>query len=145
VLYPLFNTFDFSGVVGTWVDPADPLMTEAIDYMDAALASGCSPFTQPRVCGNAGRAPNNVQGTGMMFGDLFLKGGRSDSALEWYNLAVLYDDLGGGPSTWPYRSVLDDRIANFSAREALYLDADPSNDPLLTGQGPENCVVCHGG
>lgn len=144
VLYPLFNTFDFSGVVGTWVDPSDPLMTEAIDYMDAALATDCTPFNSPRVCGNAGRAPNNVQGTGMMFGDLFLKGGRSDSALEWYELAVLYDDLGGGPSTWPYRSVLDDRIANFSAREALYLDADPSNDPLLTGQGPENCVVCHG-
>jgi hypothetical protein len=144
VLYPLFNTFDFSGVVGTWVDPSDPLMTEAIQYMDTALASGCSPFTQPRVCGNDGRAPNNVQGTGLMFGDLFLKGGRSDSALEWYNLAEFYDDLGGGPSTWPYRSILDDRIANFSAREALYLDADPSNDPLLTGQGPENCVVCHG-
>jgi len=144
VLYPLFNTFDFSGVVGTWVEASDPLMTEAIDYMDAALATDCSPFNDPRVCGNDGRAPNNVQGTGMMFGDLFLKGGRSDSALEWYNLALLFDDLGGGPSTWPYRSVLDDRIANFSAREALYLDADPSNDPLLTGQGPENCVVCHG-
>jgi hypothetical protein len=143
-LYPLFNTFDFSGVVGTWVEASDPLMAEAIDYMDAALATDCTPFNSPRVCGNAGRAPNNVQGTGLMFGDLFLKGGRSDSALEWYELAELFDDLGDGPSTWPYRSVLDDRIANFSAREALYLDADPSNDPLLTGQGPENCVVCHG-
>lgn len=143
-LYPLFNTFDFSGVVGTWVEASDPLMAEAIQYMDEALATDCTPFNSPRVCGNAGRAPNNVQGTGLMFGDLFLKGGRSDSALEWYELAVLFDDLGDGPSTWPYRSVLDDRIANFSAREALYLDADPSNDPLLTGQGPENCVVCHG-
>jgi len=30
-----------------------------------------------------------------------------------------------------------------AARAALYLDADPTNDPPIIGAGPQACAVCH--
>jgi hypothetical protein len=143
VLWPLFNVFNFVGTVGIYVDNTDPLFTESIDYMDQALASGCSPFTEAEICGNLGRAPRNIEGSFMLFGDLYAKAGDAPAAADAYNLAVTFADLNPNPYLW--RAELDDRVANLATRIALYQDADPLNDPLIIGEGNhENCLFCHG-
>lgn len=143
ILYPLFNVFNFVGTVGIHVDNHDPLFSEAIGYVDVGLASGCSPFTDPEVCGNVGRAPHNVEGSMLLFGDLYAKAGDAAAAAAAYQLGITFDDLDTIPYIW--RTELDDRIANLAARIALYQDADPNNDPLIIGEGNyENCLFCHG-
>ncbi len=140
--FPEFNVFAFAGTVPGVVLPSDPLFAEAVDYLDFGLESGCSPFTNATLCGNAGKAGHNVEGTGLLFGDIYAKAGNRAEALEWYEIAALWDDTAGG-NDWLHRAMLDDRIATIDERIALYADADPTNDPLVAGTGPENCVFCH--
>ena len=144
VLYPLFNIFNFAGTVGLYVDNTDPLFAESISYVDLGLESGCSPFNDGEVCGNVGRAPHNVEGSMMLFGDLYAKAGDSAAALTAYQLGITIDDLDTIPHLW--RAELDARVTNLATRVALYQDADPLNDPLIIGEGNyENCLYCHGG
>lgn len=142
VEFPEFNVFDFAGTVPGVVTPSDPLFAEAVAYLDVGLATGCSPFNNPTLCGNAGKAAHNVEGTGLLFGDILAKNGDRNGALEWYDIARLWDD-GAGGNDWDYRFMLDDRLANLDARIALYADSDPSNDPRVAGTGAENCLFCH--
>ena len=134
----LFNSFSYLGTVAAATTPDDPLFAQAIVYLDAGLDSGCNPATDPRICGNDGRAPHNIQGSFLLFGDLYLKAGRLDDARTWYNAARAFAADG-----YRYVALIDDRLATFDARAALYTDEDPGNDPPLVGAGPENCVYCH--
>ncbi len=144
VLWPLFNIFNFAGTVGIHVPNTDPLFAESVGYVDLGLGSGCSPFTDPEICGNAGRAPHNVEGSMMLFGDLYAKAGDESAALAAYQLGIVFDDTDAIPYIW--RAELDDRVATLPARIAAYQDADPLNDPLIIGEGNyENCLFCHGG
>jgi hypothetical protein len=135
----LFNSFSFLGAVAPAVRPDDPLFARAIAYLDAGIQSGCTPATDPRTCGNAGRAPHNIQGSFLLFGDLNMKAGRLQQARDWYEFSLQFP----GSAAWPARSLVEDRLAHFDARAALYQDADPDNDPPLVGAGPEACVTCH--
>jgi hypothetical protein len=135
----LFNSFSFLGAVAPSVPPTDPLFARAIEYLDAGINSGCTPFSDPRNCGNAGRAPHNIQGSFLLFGDLYVKAGRLDDARKWYGLIALFPDT----ATWPFTAVLDDRLATLDQRAALYRDDDPDNDPMLVGTGATACTTCH--
>ncbi len=143
-LYPLFNTFDFVGITAV-TPPNDPLYAEALAYMDAALSGNCSPFTDAEVCGNAGAAPHNVEGTGLLFGDIYLKGGRLEDARYWYELGLSYDALDSPAGDWAYAYLTEERLADLEGRMALYQDNDPDNDPPLVGSaaGGAACAVCH--
>lgn len=142
IAYPIFNSFNFTGTVGLYVLPGDPLFAEAIGYVDDGIDSGCSPFNEPRICGNAGRALRNVEGSMLLFGDLYAKAGDEAAALGAYNLGLTILNLDPVPYGW--QAEYDDRLANLSARIALYQDADPSNDPPVIGQSPnEGCIFCH--
>lgn len=138
----IFNSFSFVGTVAIAVAPDDPLFEESIGYLDAGASSGCSPFTEPTICGNEGRAAHNIEGTGLLFGDLYAKNGDADEADNWYAIGALWDD-GPGGNDWIARDVLDDRRANLAARVALYQDSDPTNDPSIIGTGAYNCIYCH--
>ena len=92
-----------------------------------------------RRCGNEGRAPHNLQGTFLLFGDLYTKAGRLPEARGYYNLGLRF----AGAETWQFRTLSEARLATLDARAALYADADPSNDPLIVGAGPEACAYCH--
>jgi hypothetical protein len=135
----LFNSFSFLGVVAPSVPPTDPLFARAIEYLDAGIDSGCSPFTDPRNCGNEGRAPHNIQGSFLLFGDLYVKAGRLEDARKWYEFIGVFPDT----ATWDFTAILDDRLATLDQRAALYRDDDPTNDPLLVGTGPAACATCH--
>ncbi len=140
--YPEFNIFNFAGTVPGVVGQDDPLFAEAVDYLDLGVATGCSPFNNPTLCGNQGKAAHNVEGTGLLFGDILAKAGDRDGAMGWYDIARLWDD-GPGGNDWRWRALLDERIATIDARIALWEDADPANDPPVAGTGAENCIFCH--
>jgi hypothetical protein len=92
--------------------------------------------TLPEICGNAGMAPHNFEGTFVLLGDIYAKGGRLDEAETLYAAAQANPD-------WRYKAIADERVATVAARVALSQDADPTNDPLLLGGGGGSCRHCH--
>ena len=149
---PIFNLFDYIGVVPPTVGPSDPLYPRVIDILDFALApenASCN-VTQPEICGNAGMAPHNVEGAFVLFADLYANGGLLTNdparplrgAAPLYSLARTFAALYGWNPT--FQALVAERDANAAARVALYQNADPSDDPPLLGNGPgEPCAVCH--
>lgn len=138
-LYPEFNNFSFLGAVAPVVPRTDPLFEEALDLVREAIAGGCSPFTEPVICGNAGKAPHNVQGAMMIFGDMFAKAGDASAAITYYSIGLNIE----GAETWPFRQAGQERLANVADRVARWTDEDPDNDPAFIGRGPEACAICH--
>lgn len=138
-LNPLFNTFDFIGVVSQLVAPTDPVFAEGIGYLNVILApENLTCVTRlPEVCANRGLAPNNLPGSLTLFGDLYAKDGDLARAQMWYGLGAAF------AGSWKFKAVSDDRVANAAARVAAYQDADPTNDPPLVGLGGETCAYCH--
>lgn len=142
-LYPEFNSFNFIGTVALVVPADDPLYAEAMSYVGDPLNAACSPFTQPRICGNAGHAPHNIEGALVLFGDLFAKAGDSRRAEGFYRLALTdFSALGNG-KPWRFRSIAEERLRTVNQRVALYRDGNPDNDPPLVGYRQEACAVCH--
>lgn len=135
----LFNSFSYLGTVAAATRPGDPLFDRAIAYLEAGLASGCNPVSDPRNCGNGGRAPHNIQGSFTLFGDLFTKAGRLGEARNFYELALGFP----GIETYRFTALVQERLDGIDRRAALWADADPGNDPLLIGAGPEACAYCH--
>jgi hypothetical protein len=150
---PIFNLFDYIGVVPSTVLPTDPLYPRVIEILDFALApENASCFTsQPEVCGNVGMAPHNVEGSFTLFGDLYAKGGLLDDpdptkplrgAEPLYTLAQTFANIYGWNPAW--KALIADRVATVAARIALYQNADPADDPVLIGNTPgEPCATCH--
>ncbi|HJQ83854.1 MAG TPA: hypothetical protein VKA21_07260 [Candidatus Binatia bacterium] len=136
-----FNVFDYIPVVQI-AAPGDPLFQQAFSKVTSYLTDpetlGCV-ADQPEICFNAGFAPHNIQGSLILFGDVYAKGGVLADAQRWYRLASFFPDT----RTWRFKAISDDRVANAAARVALYQDGDPSNDPPVIGMGPEACAVCH--
>jgi len=135
----LFNSFSYLGTVAAVTRPGDPLFTRAIEYLDAGIQSGCTPVTDPRNCGNGGRASHNLQGSFGLFADLYVKAGRLDEARTIYNLALNLP----GIEDYRFRDLLTARLASVDERAALWADADPTNDPKLIGTGSAACAYCH--
>jgi hypothetical protein len=137
-----FNVFDFIPLLQL-LPPGDPAFQQAFTsfttYLENPETVGCV-GTQPEICFNAGFAPHNIQGSLILFGDLYAKGGNLASAKQWYALANVFPES----ATWKFAAVIQDRVANAEARvAALYADEDPSNDPQVIGMGPEACSNCH--
>jgi hypothetical protein len=72
-------------------------------------------------------------------GDALVKHGDVAVARVAYHDAQLVKDY----LSWPYKSELEERLAaDLNAREALYDDADPSNDPPIFVANA-SCTGCH--
>ena len=136
-----FNVFDYIPVL-QFLLPSDPLFQQGFDafttYLNDPATLQCV-TTQPEICANAGFVPHNVQGSLTLFGDLYAKGGNLAQAQSWYAIAAAFP----GTSTWTFRALIHDRVANATTRVALYADADPGNDPPVIGAGTQACAVCH--
>ena len=138
----LFNSFDILAVAPA-IPNEDPLYDRVIELLDVTfpeVAGFCS--TQQEICFNDGMAPHNLEGTFTLFGDIYAKGGRTESARGFYNSA-----LGLGESSgWDPRFVaaVRERLDNLEERVARYTDDDPSNDPPFVGAGGAGpCAYCH--
>jgi hypothetical protein len=137
---PLFNAFDLFAVVAPVTDGASPYyQNEILPLADFVFSNAACLDALPEICGNAGMAPHNFEGTLLLLGDIYAKGGRLADAQFWYNFAVAT----GQGSGYRFQAVAADRAATAAARVALSQDADPSNDPPLLGGGGGSCVYCH--
>ena len=139
--YSVFNTFAFIGAVAPVVDANDPLYREVMQYVGTPVTSGCNPFTMPEICGNAGKAPHNIEGSLLFFGDLFAKAGDERQARSYYRLAQSSPPTSGG--TWPFAALAAQRLEGTAQRVALYQDDNPANDPKIVGYGRDACAICH--
>jgi hypothetical protein len=137
---PLFNAFDLFAVVAP-VTPggSEYYQTRILPLVDFVLADPGCIVTLPEICSNAGMAPHNFEGTLLLLGDIYAKGGRLASAEVWYALAR----ASGLSTAWRHQALADERVATAAARAALHADADPTNDPPLLGGGGGSCVHCH--
>jgi hypothetical protein len=139
----LFNSFDSLGVAGfiSGTDPAYQDILELLDGFDTLLAL-CG--GQDEICFNAGMAPHNIEGTFLLFGDLYAKGGRIDDARAWYGTSVGVGESSGWKPE--FLATARSRLAGVEERVALYQDDDPGNDPPLVGAGNgkgSSCAYCH--
>jgi hypothetical protein len=138
---PLFNSFDLFAVVAP-VEPGgtDYYRERVLGLVDFIFEENPTcPATIPEICANAGMAPHNFEGSLLLLGDIYAKGGELAKAQQWYALARAV----GKASGYRYQAVADERAATAAERVALYQDADPNNDPPLLGGGGGSCVHCH--
>ncbi len=93
-----------------------------------------------RVCWNSWIAPHNFEGFFLNMGDMLVKQGDPAKARKVYAQARLAREY---PS-WPYRDVLDRRIAQ-AEENVAYFRADPPRDAerRMMGQSAFSCMGCH--
>ena len=138
----LFNSFDLFAVAPA-VPASDPLYARVLELLDVTfpeVATQCG--TQGEICFNDGMALHNLEGTFILFGDIYAKGGRTESARGYYESALSLGEKSG----WEPRFVetARERVANVEQRVALYQDGDRSNDPPFVGSGgASSCAYCH--
>ena len=139
---PLFNSFDFFAIAPVFpiLGSSDFFQTWFVDLADVVLLDNLDcPNSRPEVCGNVGMAPHNVEGTFVLLGDVYAKGGRPADAEQWWALAKVFGETNG----WQYLSLLDDRIGHAAERAVLYGDADLANDPPFMDGSIGYCRFCH--
>jgi len=138
----LFNAFDLFALAPA-VPPNDPFYARVLELLDVTfpeVATLCG--TQGEICFNDGMALHNLEGTFILFGDIYAKGGRTESARGYYQSALALGEKSG----WDPRFVATarERVANVAQRVALYQDGDRSNDPPFVGSGgASSCAYCH--
>ena len=141
---PLFNGFiPFgAGPIAAPDSDAYALILHLLDDVFPTLFTECG--GQDEICFNAGLAPHNLEGTFLLFGDLYTKAGRVADAVRYYEGAAKT----GVSSGWKPEFIARARqlAATAAERAALYGDADPANDPPFTDLGGAgNCAYCHNG
>ena len=135
---------DYAKAVAAAYDTLDSCVGEKIDRDNPDITKylGRATDTGPdRACWNDWIAPHNAEGFSLYFGDLLVKQGKLAVAKIVYNNAKLIKEY----PTWPYKSLLDDRLgSDLAAKAALYRDADPANDPPIAGDSTSHaCTYCH--
>lgn len=138
-VWPLFNRFSFLGTVAAVVGADDPLFAEAVGHLEELLQPEGLAQCTAQLCGNGGRAPRNLEGSGLLFGDIFAKAGNLAQARSWYQLSA----GAGTASNWSFAALARERADTVEQRIAAYQDEDPNNDPQLVGLANESCAVCH--
>ena len=83
-----------------------------------------------RACWNNWIAPHNFEGFFLNMGDMLVKQGDWQTAIQIYNNAKLSKNY----SVWPYRHLLEERIAKIKTH---------SPPPTLLFNSGYGCVVCH--
>lgn len=139
-LNPFFNNFDLFSAAPV-LAPDDPLFQRIVALVDEALTgpTAACVVTQPDFCANEGLAPHNLEGSLVLFGDLYAKAGRRDDAALLYRLAVAT----GSASGWPYLDQAVVRRDEVDARIGLFRNGDPGDDPAIFGMNAAACVGCH--
>jgi hypothetical protein len=118
--------------VGERVDRANP---DYARYMRLETKEGTK-----RVCWNSWIAPHNLEGFFLNFGDMLVKAGEPEKAVTMYRNARLTADF----AAWPYKSLLDDRIANAARNVEAFRRSDaPPGGPTMMVRSRYACMGCH--
>jgi hypothetical protein len=93
-----------------------------------------------RACWNSWIAPHNFEGFFLNFGDMLVKAGDPGRAVKVYANARLAPEY----ARWPYRDVLEERIAN-APQYVVAFQQDPpaARGPALMVRSRFACVGCH--
>lgn len=92
-----------------------------------------------RTCWNSWIAPHNFEGFFLNMGDMLLKNGDAEAAAKIYQIAQdspAYD-------SWPYKSVLEERLATLDSLAQQFLTADLESQPEIMFNSTYNCMACH--
>lgn len=93
-----------------------------------------------RVCWNSWIAPHNFEGFFLHFGDMLVKAGDPARAVVMYGNARLAAQY----TSWPYREILERRIADAARNVEAFRRADPPADgPSMMIRSRYACVGCH--
>lgn len=92
-------------------------------------------------CHNHPHWPHNQEAFLVFAADFELKAGDVDRARALLEQTRRIPEF----PTWPYRDVVDERLAGLEVRAAAYANADPDDDPasLFTGDHRASCQACH--
>ncbi len=97
-------------------------------------------------CYNSWKAPHNLEGFFMNFGDMLLKQGQTTAAKEAYLLTKALPDY----ATWPHQDKLELRLSEFEARAAAYKNLPANGAGFSTldtdyqmFQSNYSCMGCH--
>lgn len=156
-MWPEFNYFT-AGYIMSTLDPQSAQFKEALAWqwktMDLCAGTSInknnpdfSPYlsreTQKgpqRACWNSWIAPHNFEGFFLNMGDMLVKQGNWQTAVSIYSNAKLSKTY----TTWPYRKLLEDRIANAKTNVAVFQKQDGTSPAkrimINSGYG---CVMCH--
>lgn len=139
---PLFNSFNELGAVVPTLAYDSPELAAVVDRLDTyfpVLGAQCG--TQGETCFNAGLAPHNLEGTFLLFGDVYAKAGRPVDAVRYYDTAV---SIGAGDGWRPqFLQSAVERAGSVDDRVSRFRDGDPTNEPPLLGVAGGACAYCH--
>ncbi len=94
-----------------------------------------------RACWNSWIAPYNFEGFFLNMGDMLVKAGQWQTAIKIYRNATLASNY----SSWPYRTLLEDRIANAQSNVKFFQNVKLATNPnqrILFNSG-YGCAACH--
>jgi hypothetical protein len=107
---------------------------------DYARYMGLAKQGAKRACWNSAIAPHNFEGFFLNFGDMLVKAGDPATAVKMYGNAKLTPDY----ATWPYKQVLEERIANAAANVEVFQRQDPpAGAPAIMIRSTFACMGCH--
>lgn len=97
-----------------------------------------------RACWNSWIVPHNVEGYYLNMGDMLVKSGDWQKAIEIYNLAKQVPEF----NTWEYKNILEKRIINAQINvEKFRTEIDRSKkysvDDILLINSAISCMSCH--
>ncbi len=92
-----------------------------------------------RACWNSWIAPYNFEGFFLNMGDMLVKQGDWKTAITLYKNATLMKNY----STWPYRKLLENRIAHAKENVENFQHSSASPDKSMMINSGYGCVACH--
>ena len=93
-----------------------------------------------RACWNSWIAPHNFEGFFLNLGDMLVKQGDAATARRVYAYAKLSKTY----AQWPFRSVLEGRIAQAEENIALFRNPKPGERTrTMMAHSAFSCMVCH--
>lgn len=153
--FPEFNHFTI-GFVMSSLPRTDRRYQDALDNMWEALDAcfGKTDRGRPappdralfttqgpkRVCANSPLAPHNLEGFMLNMGDMLVKAGEPDVAKIVYANARASETF----ESWPYRNLLEQRIASADERAAVFNSLKPGDpEPEMMIHSSYGCTGCH--
>ena len=91
---------------------------------------------------NTERAPYSQPGLSVHWADAYARVGDSENARAHFEAALVAE----GADTWPYRSWVEETLADLDGYVARYTDVgeEGSAVALVYANGPQGCTLCHG-
>ena len=155
--WPEFNLFT-AGYVLSGLPYNDRMYAEAVEYewrnMDVCIgekfdrrAGDATKYLAlettigpKRACWNSWIAPHNFEGFFLNLGDMLVKQGDTDTARRVYGYAKLSKTYG----QWPYRAILEERIAQADENITFFRNPKPGERiRTMMAHSAFSCMGCH--